>query len=559
MLVLSPVAGIAQSIDLDASRQANRKENFSIGGAVGLNAVYNDPAYAGVPPVSYFLSGQLDVRVRGYSLPIAFSYSNRTFTYSQPFSFNQFSINPAYKWIRASIGTTYMTFSPYSLNGHQFQGVGLTLSPNKFTINLMYGRLLKAVQGDSITLPSYRRMGMGVKAVYNSGTYKVGVTAFQATDDASSLQFPTSIDGDITPKKNLVLGFEAGITFFKALQLNAEYNTSALTTNSQAEGENRVGHSLMGALAHGNSTTQFFNALRASIAYNIASTQTLVSLGYDRVDPSYQTLGGYYFVNDFENLTANLSQTLFKGKVLATGTIGYQHDNLKLLKSSTQKRVVGSLNINANPTPNLSLGLSYSNFSSYTNLRTVFDQIKKNSPFDQLDTLQFTQIAQNLTTNLTYLINPTPEHSRILSANVSMMQSADQQGNAVHVGNLSQFVTTTLNFTDNHPKKWLALNGGLNFNYNGIGATNQVSFGPIVGVQKGFLTNKLKTSGSVAYILTRSDTYNSTSVNLRGLVSYDINLHNRLAATIGYTGLAATETLAGRSYLSITAGYNYRF
>ncbi len=452
-----------------------------------------------------------------------------------------------------------MTFSPYSLNGHQFQGIGLTLNPSKFTINLMYGRLLKAVTGDSIVPPSYRRMGMGVKAVYNSGTYKVGVTAFQAADVASSLQFPITIDGDITPRKNLVLGFEAGLTLLKALQLNVEYNTSALTTNSEAEGENRVGHSLIGALARSNSTTQFFNALRGSIAYNIASSQTLLSLGYDRVDPSYQTLGGYYFVNDFENLTANISQPLFNGKVLATGTIGYQHDNLKLLKSSTQKRVVGSLNINANPTPNLTLGLSYSNFSSYTNLRTVFDQIKKNNPFDQLDTLRFTQIAQNLSTNVTYLISPTPERARILSASLSMMQSADQQGDAVHVGNLSQFVTTTLNFTDNHPKKWLALNGGLNFNYNGIGATNQISFGPIVGIQKGFLTNKLRTSGSVAYILTRSDTYNTSSVNLRGLASYDVDKHNRLAATVGYTSLAATETLAGRSYLSLTAGYNYRF
>ena len=58
----------------------------------------------------------------------------------------------------------------------------------------------------------------------------------------------------------------------------------------------------------------------------------------------------------------------------------------------------------------------------------MFDQIKKNNPFDQLDTLRFTQIAQNLSTNVTYLISPTPERARILSASLSMMQSADQQG-----------------------------------------------------------------------------------------------------------------------------------
>jgi len=549
----------AQSIDFNAGQTGTRKPNFAVGGSVGLNAVYNDPAYAGVPPVSYFLSGQLDFRIRGYSMPVAFSYSNRTFTYSQPFSFNQLSINPTYKWIRASLGTTYMTFSPYSLNGHQFQGAGLTLNPNKFTINVMYGRLLKAVHGDSLTPPSYRRMGAGIKAVYNSGAYRVGVTAFQAADVASSLQFPSDTTGDITPKKNLVLGIEAGVTFLKSLQLNVEYNTSALTTNSQAVGENRVGHSLMGALAGGNSTTQFFNAVRASLAYNIAATQTIISIGYDRVDPDYITLGGYYFVNDFENVTANVSQPFFKGKVQASATLGYQHDNLKLLKSSTQKRVVGSLNINATPTQNLTLGLTYSNFSSYTNLRTVFDQIKKNSPFDQLDTLRFTQIAQNLSGNATYLINPTADRARILSASLSMMQSADQQGDVIRVGNLSQFVTTTLNFTDNHPKTWLALNGGLNVNYNGIGSTNQLSFGPIVGIQKGFLTNKLRTTGSIAYILTRSDLYKTSSVNLRGLASYDLNLHNRLAGTVGYSSTAAAETLPSRSYLSLTIGYNYRF
>jgi hypothetical protein len=39
--------------------------------------------------------------------------------------------------------------------------------------------------------------------------------------------------------------------------------------------------------------------------------------------------------------------------------------------------------------------LSYSNFSSYTYIRSEFDEINQTNPYENLDTLNFTQLTQS--------------------------------------------------------------------------------------------------------------------------------------------------------------------
>ncbi len=137
--LLSWFDGIGQAIDLSALKGGNNKVKVS--GGLNGNIVYNSNQMTGIPPVSYFLSGNLNVSYRNFNLPVSVSYSNRKFT----FSFNFVTFCPTYKWIFAEIGTCFMSFSPYSLS---VQGVGLTLrfTPNRptpFSFQIMPIRWVK--------------------------------------------------------------------------------------------------------------------------------------------------------------------------------------------------------------------------------------------------------------------------------------------------------------------------------------------------------------------------------------------------------------------------------
>ncbi|MFT7000096.1 MAG: hypothetical protein ACJAVW_001110 [Spirosomataceae bacterium] len=144
-LLSIPFLSSSQNVDIEAIK---KNDPLKIGGALNANVVYNSQKITGMPPISYFLSGTVNFNFWGFDIPLSLNYSNRKFTYSQPFSYNFATLRPTYKWVSAEIGTCFTTFSPYSLSGHQFQGIGVNLTPNKWDISLMNGRLLKATIGD---------------------------------------------------------------------------------------------------------------------------------------------------------------------------------------------------------------------------------------------------------------------------------------------------------------------------------------------------------------------------------------------------------------------------
>src|SRR5690606_16226055 len=114
-------------------------------------------------------------------------------------------------------------------------------------------------------------------------------------------------------------------------------------------------------------------------------------VGYERIDPQYRTLGAYYFNNDLENITVNGATAILQGKLNLAANAGTQRDNLDNTKVSTMRRVVGSFNAGYAPSQKVNLNASYSTFQTYTNIRSQFLDINQLTPYDNLDTLNFTQ------------------------------------------------------------------------------------------------------------------------------------------------------------------------
>lgn len=205
---------------------------FSVTGGVSANAVYYEGS-AQRAPFTYFLSGNLNLNISDiYNIPLSFSYSNQDFGVANPFSFNRLSIHPSYKWVTTHIGDVNMSFSPYTLNGHQFTGLGVDLAPEgAFKISAMYGRLLKATEFNAEapnSIPAYDRFGFGVKAAYQFEKWHLGLIVFKATDDETSLNTPIPSTLEVTPKDNAVASIEAGVALFDKAKLDVEYAISGI-------------------------------------------------------------------------------------------------------------------------------------------------------------------------------------------------------------------------------------------------------------------------------------------------------------------------------------------
>ncbi len=551
------LSGAVRAQDLS---QTGKGQAVKVNGGVSTNTMF----YAGDgqrDPFSYYLNGNLNLSVYGINAPFSFSYSNRDFGYSQPFNFNRLSLHPSYKWVKTHIGDISMSFSPYTLNGYQFTGGGVELTPpGAFKISALYGRFLKPVEfeaGNENLIPSFARLGYGVKTSYEKEKFTVGLIVFRASDRQNSI-ITDSIPADIglSPQENLVISLSTAIELFSNAHLSVEYATSALTRDMNAETDDDS-RSWMSVLCNQKSSTDYYNALKAALNYTIGTSA--LGLAYERIDPGYQTLGAYYFNNDLENITANIAQTMFKGKLALQLSAGLQRDDLENTNASKMKRLVTSLNATYKASERLNLAASYSNFQSYTHIKDQFDYINANSPYENLDTLNFTQLSQSATVNLSYQLGNSKENPKNLMLALSVQDAADKNGDVVFEGNSSQFCNGNLAYSQSLKAQNLSFSAGFNSSYNTIGLYNTLTLGPTLGLNKSFFERKLTSRLSTSYNHSSSNGERQSSVvNLRLGGTYSPAQKHNFNLNLMYQYRNQVSTGAGNN-LTAMLGYSYSF
>jgi len=174
-----------------------------VSGGISANSVFYEGA-SNRDPFTYFVNGNLNINIKGvYNIPLSFSYSNQEFDTNRPFSFNRLSIHPSYKWVATHIGDVSVSFSPYTLNGHQFTGLGVDLTPpdKPFKISAMYGRLLKEAEyfaEDENSIPAFKRIGLGFKGSYQFKKFDLSFITFKAKDDVNSIRNQIPVELGIT-------------------------------------------------------------------------------------------------------------------------------------------------------------------------------------------------------------------------------------------------------------------------------------------------------------------------------------------------------------------------
>ncbi len=116
--------------------------------------------------------------------------------------FNRFSLNPSYKEYTLYAGYNSMTFSKFTMSGHDYFGGGFGYSgEGSIEVEAFFGRLRKAVLPDSSTTDAgYARLGGGIKIGYKSDKYNISANVIKIKDRKNSVKFDKFHDQFIFPK-----------------------------------------------------------------------------------------------------------------------------------------------------------------------------------------------------------------------------------------------------------------------------------------------------------------------------------------------------------------------
>ncbi|MEN8248431.1 MAG: hypothetical protein ABFS32_05830 [Bacteroidota bacterium] len=551
-----PFYGDAQDLS-----QVGKENPISISGGLSVNQVF----YASLgldnrrDPYNYYLGGQIALDIYGLSLPFSFTYSNQQSQFRQPF--NQFSLHPTYKWATGHFGYTSVSYSPYTLNGHIFEGAAIDLKPtDKWEIGLMYGRLQKAVLKDTTdtnSLPSsYKRMGYSLKVKYGDQLNYVQIILFKSLDDATSL-ISELIEEEIKPEENLVASFGFSKQLFDKLVLQVEYASSALTRDITASSINSDEPLTKFGMFTPRVSSAYYSAYNTSINY--VEKVYSVGLKYERVGADYQTHGAYYFNNDFYNLSVNGNLNMLRGKAKLTGSLGIQEDNLEKTKVSGSKRMVGSMALGMSASEKLNFNLGYSNYTTFTNINNDYLDLAYLTPYDRLDTLNYSQVAQNATLGFNYVLSRRKDVQQSLIGNLTLMQTKDEQAEILQPTS-SNFLTFNGGYMHSVVPIGLNFSAMLNMQRNADPNVNTNVIGPLLTVSKLFLNKNLRSSISGAYNrVTTGATFGST-INTRLLLSYKLKKsHNFQLSLISVQRQRKAEAITKTSEVTGTIGYNYSF
>jgi hypothetical protein len=550
ILILIFVSLSAKAQDIEAMLNA---PVLGVNGGISVNSISTftpGDTTATSDPFALFLSGNLNFSLFGaINVPLTFAYTNQQLTKSISLPFNRFALAPSYKWIKVYVGYTAMNFSSYSLAGHELFGGGVELSPdNGFKISALYGRLKKASEaseGLDGAAPVFQRMGGGFKVEYQKEKYTVGVNLFKAQDLTSSLPLANPDSMSVLPQDNLTGSINVNLNVINNLRFSTEYGFSALNRNIYSQSDKFRLLTSSGDLA-------VYHAIKAQATF----TQKIGTVGatYEYVAPNYTTLGAYYMTNDFENITATISTTVKKYSI--TLDAGYQRNNLDKQKNSTSSRFIYSANISGNITEKLNVAASFSNLQSYLYINDVYSQVTQTNPFQNLDTLNVTQLNYTASLNTGYTLQNTDEQRQSLNMNLMYQRSAEAQQYSKFSGD--NIYNAALAYQFSHVPSQFNSSASVNYNRTQMPEdmfTQAINYNFSLG--KNFF-KQLQTSFSVTYSdmdSERGDMSNVLNIRLSGGYTLAKKHNFNIAATSLYTDTANKK----RTQYAINLSYAYSF
>lgn len=505
------------------------KVNGSLGGGgevYSVDGIENRRA-----PWAYNLYGNVKMSYGYFSVPISFAFQDRQLSYD--YSFNRVGISPQYKWARLLIGTSSLHYSPYTLSGRAFTGLGVELTPGKLYVSGLNGTIQNPLairdtldQGNSL-VPIYDRKIYGGKVGYRSGKNRVEMIFLKISDDRNSFVFPEEYDlagyNFFTPKQNVNIGFNFGIKLNRYIELYANTAASAFTDDLDDPATLAFLETIPESLTDlfiPNTSSSFSVAGDGGI--NLFMKGHTLGVKFRRVDPHYYTLATDYFFNDVQQWTFLFNTYLPGRKIKLRGNIGIEKNNLDGFRTSTTDRLIMNGTLNFTPSKSFYASLKYSNFQTTSENQVVAIN----------DTLRFFSVTQQY--GLVSGYSWGGKHRKYKINGSLFMQNVDDRSVVERLEDIS-ILNTSINATVDLRDIKLKVTPSLHYYKYDFTDRNQERYGLGVRVSKELMHDRL---------------------NLSANGRYDINDINKLNdGTVGYYRFQATYKTTERSTISWVSSY----
>ncbi len=459
---------------------------FALNGTLGGTLMFYDVQGrdANREPFVWMLTGSPTLSVYGIQFPFTFIVSEQQRDFRQPF--NKFGVSPYYKWAKLHLGYRNINWSPYTLAGHTIFGAGAELTPGKWQIGFIYGRLLKAVDPGELNYeanesyvqtPSFTRKATSVKLGYGTEKNNAGIVLLKGWDDPASLD---SVPASLMPAENFILSFYTHQQLVKNLVFDLQLAKSIYTNNSTSPEPDSMGYGIMDAFSgffSSNASSYTSNAMESSLGYQGQKASAMIK--YKRVAPGYRSMGAYFFQNDLQNITVEPSFRFGEQKYNVSGSIGFQRDNLQNDLPTTTHRTIGSFSFTATPVSFYNANLVYSNYD--------LGQSKGISSLDSLYEISQTTQNLSLSQNLNFMSEKLSQNIMIIA---NLQKLKDKNDNTAGMNSytssmlMGNYMLSFLN---------IGLTGSIGYNYTLFRlqiSDNRIS-GPVISLTKTLLGKKL--------------------------------------------------------------------
>ncbi len=436
------------------------------------------------PATSWTFVGTPTLSFYGLNVPFTFIVSDQESEYRQPF--NQVGASPQYKWATLHLGYRSLSYSRYTLAGMTFLGAALDLDPKPLRFSFMYGRLQRAVEEDSndySIIPAYQRTGYAAKLGFGSEQNFIEALYLHSKDDSASLKKEPSLL-NIFPSENVVLGLNSRWQVAEQVAFEGEVAASLYSRDTRSPLVDTTDvPTIFSDLIDVRSSTSLTFASNLGVTFAVPHFS--LRLGYERIEPDYNSHGAYYFNTDVSNYTLSPNFDFAGGKVRVSGSVGYQVDNLLNTKLAETERLIGSGNISWNPAQVFGLDLNYSNYSTQQSPIT-FDTTLNN--FRVRNVSQSASVTPRL-----LFLSENNSHSIVLS--MSYQQFEDLNPVTTFTSN-STTSTGSLSYNVSFFQSGLSLGTSLLY-ANSVQASSRTNLiGVTVNASKGFFENKVTLGGS---------------------------------------------------------------
>ena len=476
---------------------------------------------------------------------------------------NKIGFNMRWRWLQLEAGDVNPNFSTYGLSGARVRGGLLRAEPGKFLLEFTGGRTRRAVlpnSGVGFRQPAFNQTAYAAKLGYgkqNSSYFHI--STFYAKDDVNSLGNNQTLP--ITPQENITLTPDFQLQLFSGkLKINSEVTVSYFTRDLNSSrvdiGDSEIPGFLEGILQpRETSKINYAGIANAELALDLFR----LAMGYERIQPGFESLGRGTIRNDQETITVSPSVNFLNNRVRIATSIRLGRDNLLGNRLQTQN------NLNMNSSISYIINETVSLNGTYNFL---FNRVENESSGSESAISDQSQVSHNISIQPSFTFNTNSITHNISFSGGYIFSESDfgaLPGEGMSDTFISESYSTNLNYVFT-TQNGFSINSGVNFLKNDSDRNSIENYGLTIGTGVNLFQNTLRVNINGNANKNRSEVqFSGMQSRINELLQIGLNMNTTMNITdkdnLSFVVRARSNRLQngdGREFNELEGSINYR-